>query len=106
MKRRFILVFMIAIWLGTLILLIPSPSRGVTLVAMLLIMGLPTWMLDWPAIYFLALLSFPISGLLMVAISWGVIHLANRAKWTTLLVVLVDVVILFLFLALAIAFWL
>ncbi len=102
MKHRFALVTVVAIWLGTFILLIPSPSRGLPFIAALLVMGLPIWMLSWPVVNLLMFFSYPIGILLMLATSWGVIVLSKRKKS----VIYVDLAILGVFLIVAIAIWL
>ena len=106
MKHHRILTLAILVWLGTLVLLIPSPTRGLTLVSVLLLMGLPTWMLGWPIINWGVLLSFPISLLLMLVASASIVFLAEGRKRIAFRVALMDLGILVLFSLLAIALWL
>ncbi len=106
MRAGFIRAAAIIVWLATFILLIPSPSRGLPLFPVLLVMGLPLPMLSLPAVNFLLLFSYPIGMLMLLAASRGVIISWNRSGRVTSRVAFVDAAILAVFLIVGIVAWL
>ncbi len=104
-RQSVIFIVAIIMWVGSFLLLIPSPSRGLPLVTVLLVMGLPIWMLSWSIVKFLLLFSYPISILIMLAASGCVILSSSGGKRVASRVAYVDLGVLAVFLTLAIAFW-
>ncbi len=104
MERRLAIILSVFVWIASFAFLIPSPTRGLTLISTLTVMQLPVWMLDWPIVNNLVLLSYPISLVYLLVASWLVTRMERRDR-AGVKIVVADVAMIVIYILLAGALW-